>query len=95
MTQGNAMLDLVPRQGVDVEVEVVEGELLIYHPRQARAVYLNSTAAIVWALCDASRPVSEIIRIIGECYPETTANLTGEILATLTELQDSNVLIVG
>ena len=89
------MLDLVPRPGADVEMEVVDGEVLLYHPQRTRVVYLNSTAAIVWALCDASRPVSEIIRTIAECYPEATANLTAEVLATLIELQDNGVLVVG
>jgi pyrroloquinoline quinone biosynthesis protein D len=82
---------LVP--ATDVEVEIVDGEVLLYHPQQTRAVYLNPTAAVVWGLCDGSRSVREIIRLIGESYPDA-GSLTDDVLATLNQLQESGVLVV-
>jgi hypothetical protein len=89
------MIDLVPAPSADIEMEVVDGEVLLYHPRQTRAVYLNPTAAVVWSLCDGNRSVREIIRVIGECYPDADANLTDDVLVTLNHLQESGVLVVG
>ena len=64
------MADLIPVPVPDVKVETIEGELLLYHPRNTRAVYLNPTAAVIWGLCDGRRRVREIIALIEECYPE-------------------------
>jgi hypothetical protein len=91
----NTMIDLIPLAAVGVEMEVVDGEILLYHPQQTRAVYLNPTAAVVWGLCDGNRSVREIIRVIGESYPDAEANLTDDVLVTLNQLQESGVLVVG
>jgi len=91
----NTMLDLIPVPAVDVETELVDGEVLLYHPQQTRAVYLNPTAAVVWGLCDGSRPVREIIRVIVESYPDADASLTDDVLGTLNQLQENGVLVVG
>ena len=55
-SQGTS-IDHIPVPAAGVEMEVVEGEVLLYHPQQTRAVYLNPTAAVVWGLCDGSRSV--------------------------------------
>ena len=90
-----AMLDHTPVPAADVEMEIVEGEVLLYHPQQTRAVYLNPTAAVIWGLCDGNRSIREIIRIIGESYPDAGANLTDDLLVTLNQLQESSVLVIG
>jgi hypothetical protein len=88
------MIDHTPVPAADVEMDTVDGEVLLFHPQQARAVYLNQTAAAVWTLCNGSRSVREIIRVIGECYPDADAKLTDEVLVTLNQLQESGVLLV-
>lgn len=88
-------IDAVPVPVAGVEMEVVEAEVLLYHPLKTRAVYLNPTAALVWGLCDGSRSVREIIRIIGESYPEAVATLTEDVLSTLDQLHESGVLVVA
>ncbi len=90
----NAMIDHVPARTAGVEVEVVEGEVLLYHPQQTRAVYLNPTAAVVWSLCDGGRSVRDIIRVIGETYPDADT-VADDVLATMKQLQESGVLVVG
>jgi len=87
------MIDMKPRHVADVEMEVVDGEVLLYHPRHTRAFYLNPTAAIIWALCDGNRSVRDIIDVIGQSYPEASANLPADVLATLNELRESGVLV--
>ena len=89
------VLDQIPVRSADVAMEVVEGELLLYHPQKASSVYLNQTAALVWGLCDGARSVGEIVRVLGDSYPEADASLTDEVLATLKQLQESGVLVVG
>jgi hypothetical protein len=90
----NTMIDRIPIPAAHVETEVVDSEVLLYHPQQTRAFYLNPTAAVIWGLCDGSRSVREIIRVIGEGYPDA-GNLSDDVLATLNRLQESGVLVVG
>ena len=86
------MFDLVPVPVADVKAEAIEGELLLYHARHTRAIYLNPTAAVIWSLCDGHRRVGDIIQLIGESYPESKDSLTEEVFATLAQLRDNGVL---
>ena len=84
-----------PAPVADVRVEVIEGELLLYHPEQTKAIYLNPSAAVIWSLCDGKRTTREIIRLISESYPDARANLTEEVLTTLADLHENRVLMIG
>ena len=90
----DTMIDHIPVPVADVEMEVVDGEVLLYHPQQTRAVYLNPTAAMVWGLCDGNRSVREIIRVVNETYPDADS-IADDVLATLNQLQEGGVLAVG
>jgi len=87
------MLDCVPEPAAQIETEIVEGEVLLYHPHDTRAVYLNPTAAVIWGLCDGSRSVREIVRLIGESYPEAV-DLADHVTTTLGQLEESGVLVL-
>jgi hypothetical protein len=78
-----------------MEMEMIEGEVLLYHPQQTRAVYLNPTAAVIWGLCDGTRSVREIILLIGDSYPEAAATAADDVMRTIRELQESGILVVG
>lgn len=88
-------VDRVLAPAADVQMEVIDGEVLLYLPRHASAVYLNPTAAVVWGLCDGSRSVRAIIDLIKEDYPDAGADLSEDVLATLDQLQESGVLVVA
>jgi hypothetical protein len=87
-----AMIDQVPVPVDDVKMEAIEGELLLYHPRDARAICLNPSAAVNWNLCDGRRRIGEIIQLIEESYPEAKENLAEEVFATLAQLRENGVL---
>jgi hypothetical protein len=86
------MIDLIPKPADDIEMEVVEGEVLLYHPQNTRAIYLNSAAAVIWGLCDGTRSVREMIHVIGESYPEAN-DLAEQVMVTLNQLQENGVLV--
>jgi hypothetical protein len=90
----DAMIEWIPKPIANVATEVVDGEVLLYHPGQTRAVYLNPTAAVVWGLCDRNRSVRDIIRVIAESYPDAGASLTDDVLLTLKSLRECGVLVV-
>jgi Coenzyme PQQ synthesis protein D (PqqD) len=91
----HATIDLVPVPVADIESEIVDQEVLLYHPGQTRAVYLNPTAALVWGLCDGRRSAREIIRLLGESYPDAGDDLADDVLATLNQLKENGVLVIG
>ena len=95
MTELETIVDQIPMPISNVESEVIDGEVLLYQPQQTRAVYLNPTAAVIWSLCDGKRSVREIIRAIDESYPEAGADLKEDVLATLNQLKESGVLVLG
>jgi hypothetical protein len=86
-------IERVPASARDVEMEIVEGEVLLYDPQYTCAVYLNATAALIWGLCDGKRSIAEIIRLIGESYPDA-GDPTREVIAALSELRESGVLVI-
>jgi hypothetical protein len=83
---------LMPPAGVFVEV--IEGECLACHPKHTRAFYLNSSAALVWGLCDGVRSTEEICQMIQQGYPEAPASLRGEVAETLLQLEECGLLVV-
>ncbi|THD70062.1 MAG: PqqD family protein [Bradyrhizobium sp.] len=94
-TLQNTRLDKIPKPVADIKVEAIEGELLLYHPRNTVAVYLNPTAAVIWGLCDGQRQVREIIQLIEESYPDSKPTVTEDVLATLADLYEKKVLVPG
>jgi hypothetical protein len=85
-------LDEVPVPAADIATEIVEGEVLLYHPAQTRAIYLNPSAAVIWGLCDGRRSVREIVRVVGESYPDAGAELTEDVTTVVRQLRESGVL---
>ncbi len=85
-------LDSIPVPLKDLRSEVIEGELLLYHPAQTKAVYLNPSAAVIWSLCDGQRRVGEIVELISESYPEAKPSAVDDVLATLQHLSAERVL---
>ena len=92
--QQNKMTDRIAVPALDVAMEVIDGEVLLYHPQNPSAVYLNPTAAVVWGLCDGNRSIRAIIDVIRESYPDASESLPEEVLATLEQLQESGVLVI-
>lgn len=88
-------LEDVPVPAADIATEIVEGEVLLYHPAQTRAIYLNPSAALVWGLCDGRRSLREIVRVIGESYPEAGAELADDVKAVVRQLREGGVLAGG
>jgi hypothetical protein len=88
------MLDQVPTLAADVTSEVVEGEVLVYHPQRASALFLNPSAAVILGLCDGARSVTQIIELIETSYPDSLG-VADEVLAALEQLQETGVLTLG
>jgi hypothetical protein len=75
--------------GLDINEEK-EG-LIVFDPTTDRVHYLNSTAAIVFALCDGRHELSEIARFVAAAF-ELPDVPTAEVDACLQTLEDEGLL---
>jgi hypothetical protein len=73
------------------KLEVLDDELLLYHPEQTRAIYMNETATVIWALCDG-RTVDEIRDEVAAAFPDATASLMDDVRHTISQLSEFGAL---
>ena len=81
-----------PRQEEGYMLEELDGELLLYHLDQTRTIYLNSSAALVWNLCDGRSTVAEIIAFLQGEYPEAAAQMEHDVLEALANLHQAGAV---
>ena len=68
-----------PRRAGGYAVEQLEDELLLFHPGRGSIVALNPAAVLVWNLCDGVRTAGEIADLIAAAYPESAAQVRGDV----------------
>ena len=70
----------------DYLLERIDIEITVYHPTLTTSFFLNETGALIWALCDGTRSVAEIIRTLGDLYPESRAQIATDVTDLVTAL---------
>ncbi len=73
------------RRQPDYQLEMLDNELLLFHPTKEKILYCNETAALIWQLCDGQRTVEEISSLLSAAYPEAADGMADEVKATLDE----------
>ncbi|MGD9765894.1 MAG: PqqD family protein [Candidatus Binatia bacterium] len=61
---------MTPRHKSGYESADLDGEFMLYHSAEAKALYLNETASLIWKLCDGQRSIEAIESILRDAYPE-------------------------
>jgi len=72
-----------PRRQPDYRLEMIDNELLLFHPTHEKILYCNETASLIWQLCDGQRTVQEITDLLSAAYPEAADVIAGEVQTTL------------
>jgi hypothetical protein len=63
-------------QHVDgLDVHEVEDGLVVYDAVSDRVHYLNTSATLVFSLCDGSRTTADIDRLVREAWPHDTPDV--------------------
>ena len=81
-----------PKQKSDYCLEVLDGEILLYHPSHTRIFYCNQTSALIWQLCDGKRTGQEITSLLVEAYPDAETTISTEVDVTLQQFGDQGVI---
>lgn len=78
------------------KVESIGNELVLYNSHQKAVHVLNTTAQVIWELCDGSHTLEEIEQEIKKRFavPEGY-DLIGDIRQTLTTFTEKGILEQG
>ena len=79
-------ISVKPRPVAGFDLESLEDELVIYHPVSEAIFYCNPSAALIFRLCDGTRSVAEITRLLAEAYPQAEARMADDVRETLERL---------
>ncbi len=74
-----------PRRELDYRLEMIDGEILLFHPGKTTIMYCNQSASLIWRLCDGQHTVQEITSLLGQAFPEAADTIPAEVEATLQQ----------
>jgi hypothetical protein len=83
-----------PQRKPDYRLEMIDGELLLYHLNQTQILYCNQTASLIWNLCDGKLTVNEIIDLLQEAYPEAAGAIASDVQTTLRIFLDNDSIVL-
>ena len=86
------MKEKKPKIKPEFELEDIDGELLLYSPNTTRSIYMNSTASIIWRLCDGKLSVSEIINLLQEAFPEASDSIEKDVVDSIELFVTNNAI---
>jgi len=81
----------IPARVEGIQEDALDDDLVLYHPEDKRAIYLNQTAALVWALCDGERSVDAMRDLLKESYPDAEG-IEDDLQAALQSLSENGVI---
>jgi hypothetical protein len=81
-----------PRRKTDYRLEILDGEMVLYHPAETKILYFNQTASLIWQLCDGERTAAEMITLLSESYPESVGEIATDVQATLEQFADQGCI---
>ena len=86
------MKDKIPSAKSSFELEEIDGELLLYSPESTRSIYMNSTASIIWRLCDGKLSTVEIISLLKEAFPDAGDSIEQDVLDSIELFVTNNAI---
>ena len=81
-----------PRQKQDYQLEVLEEEVLLFHPNSTEILHFNPSASLVWQLCTGDYSAAEIKALLIEAYPEAAEEIPTDVDTILTQFLEHQVI---
>lgn len=69
----------------DYRLEVMDNELLLFHPAHTKILHCNETASLIWQLCNGQRSIQEITSLLSAAFPEAADTMANDVEATLEQ----------
>lgn len=74
-----------PRRKPDYRLEMIDNELLLFHPAKTIILYCNQTASMIWQLCDGQHTAQDIAALLTAAYPESADEITRDVETSLQQ----------
>lgn len=87
-----ARSDLIPKALESLQVEMMDGETVIYEDSIKKMIYLNESATVIFHLCDGQRSILEIIELLKDAYPDASASMMDDVLDVVDYLVQEGAL---
>lgn len=84
--------DSIPKQVSGIQNETFGDGVLLYHHTIREAIHLNSSAAVIWALCNGNNSKTDIENILKSTYPNGKNSIQTDVNFVLEKLQQHNVI---
>ncbi len=81
-----------PKQKSDYRLEMINDELLLFHPTQTTILYCNQTASLIWQLCDGQRTTQEINQLLRTAFPESADTIEADVATTLKQFEQHGAI---
>lgn len=81
-----------PRRQPHYRLEMIDSELLLFHPAQTKVLYCNETASIIWQLCDGQHTVEEITSLLAAVFAEAANSIAHDVETTLQQFLEHNAI---
>ncbi len=86
------MLEKIPQSVEGFELEEIDGEILLYSPSSTRSVYLNSTASLIWQLCDGKQSIKQIITQLQKAFPDAKDSIEDDVTRSIQLFVDNQAI---
>jgi hypothetical protein len=83
---------MIPIRIDGLQIESLDGELILFHPASDLIVHANPTAAMILELCDGKRSIEEIVTLLGDAYPDAQDEIARDVPDTIRTLIGQGVL---
>ncbi len=81
-----------PRRKPNYRMEMIDDELLLFHPAQTKILYCNETASLIWQLCDGQHTHQEITALLAAAFPEAADAMADDVTATLQQFSQHDAI---
>ena len=82
-----------PRRRADIVLRELGTEAMLYDPAADRVVRLNATAQRIWACCDGTRDVADIVATLRAAFKVAAeAELEADVRRTLQAFAEAGLL---
>ena len=83
----------LPKRNENFLIEkILEDEVILYNRTNHTIHSLNTTAGIVWNLCDGTLTISEIVEYLCNNCKAPKKVIETDVLQTLTEMENNNLI---
>lgn len=85
---------MYPKQSSDITCQTINGEAVILNRESQQIHQLNEAGSFIWAQCDGSTSVSEIVEFVTERFDVEHDIAAVDVNRTLEELLALSLLVI-